>query len=240
MKPRDLAQLAAIILAGGRGTRLQRTIVDRQKVLAEVNGRPFLTYLFDQLLHAGVRRVILSTGYMSEQVERVVGSSYKDLSISYSREGAPLGTGGAVRLASPLVSSDDVLVMNGDSFCDADLREFVSVHDARHAACTVLLTAQDDIGRFGSVILDEEGRITRFVEKRNVAESGLINAGVYLIEKARLQQLPQKREVSLELEIFPKWIRDGLYGHVTHSRFIDIGTPESYAIAQSFFEANVR
>ena len=109
--------VTAAILAGGLGTRLRSVVKDRPKVLAEIRGVPFLTYLLDQLAAAGVRDVVLCTGYMGEQVRSAFGDSYGGMCLSYSQESSPLGTAGALRLALPLFKSSSVLVMNGDSFC---------------------------------------------------------------------------------------------------------------------------
>src|SRR6185295_12494614 len=108
--------LAAVVLAGGMGTRLRSVVADRPKVLASVGGRPFLTYLLDQITGAGIRRVVLSTGHLAEQFDSAIGSSYGGIEIAYAHEEAPLGTGGAIRFASGLANADQLLVMNGDSY----------------------------------------------------------------------------------------------------------------------------
>src|SRR6185295_19328594 len=124
----DHSQLAAIVLAGGMGTRLRAVVADRPKVLAPVAGRPFLTYLLDQIVEAGIRRVVLSTGYLAEQFAPVIGERYRDLEILYAREDEPLGTGGAIRFAGELADAGQLLVMNGDSYCDANLRAYSDWH----------------------------------------------------------------------------------------------------------------
>ncbi|MEK9148068.1 MAG: sugar phosphate nucleotidyltransferase, partial [Patescibacteria group bacterium] len=116
-----LSGITAAILAGGLGTRLRSVLADKPKVLAEIYGRPFLSYLLDQLNDAGVRRVVLLIGYRGDEIRNVFGDYYKNLKIRYSEESSPLGTGGAVRLALPILDSDPAFIMNGDSFCDADI-----------------------------------------------------------------------------------------------------------------------
>ena len=230
-----LADVTAVILAGGLGTRLRSVVADRPKVLAEVHGRPFLAYLLDQLAAAGIRYVVLCTGYLGEQVEAVFGHSYRDMDIVYSQESLPLGTAGALRLACPFFKSDTVLVMNGDSFCDADLAAFWNWHGEQRVPATLLLTQVPDTTRYGRVQVGANGRIVSFVEKGHTSGRGWINAGIYLFTRHLLQTIPPGRSVSIEKESFPRWIDQGLSGYQSEGRFIDIGTPESYARAEAFF-----
>jgi NDP-sugar pyrophosphorylase family protein len=231
----SLASVTAVILAGGLGTRLRSAVADRPKVLAEVLGRPFLAFLLDQLQAAGVRRVVLCTGYRGEQVEAAFGTSYGTLQLLHAQEPVPLGTGGALRRALPVFRSDPVLVMNGDSFCDAALQDLWSGHLSRGAAATLLLSQVPDTTRYGRVQIQDDGRVVRFDEKASAGGPGWINAGIYVLSSALMRQIPQDRPVSLEREIFPAWIGRGLYGYRSQSRFLDNGTPESYAAAEEFF-----
>jgi NDP-sugar pyrophosphorylase family protein len=226
---------AAVVLAGGLGTRLRSVVADRPKVMAEIHGRPFLSYLFDQLLVADIRDVIVCTGYLGTRVTSFFGDSYGSLRIAYSQELSPLGTAGALRLALPLLESEAVLVLNGDSFCGADLATFIEWHSERRARASILLAKMANTDRFGRVHVDHEGRVTGFEEKSPGRGPGLINAGVYLFEREMLRGIPAERPVSLEREIFPRWIAEGLYGCETEARFLDIGTPESFATAEEFF-----
>jgi NDP-sugar pyrophosphorylase family protein len=216
------------------GTRLRASVADRPKVLAEVCGRPFLAHLLDQLAVAGVRDVVLCTGYMGEQVEAAFGGQHGPLRLRYSRESEPLGTGGALALAAPLVGSDPALVLNGDSYCDADLVAFGVRHAELGAEGTVLLKHMPDAGRYGRVELGAGDAVEAFREKSSSAP-GWINAGLYLLSPRVLDSIPTGRAVSLERDILPDWISRGLFGHQTDGRFIDIGTPESYAEAERFF-----
>ena len=230
-----LASVTAAVLAGGLGTRLRSIVADRPKVLAEIRGRPFLAYLLDQLAAAGVRNVVLCTGYLGEQVQAVFGDSYGDLRLAYSQESAALGTAGALRLALPLLKSDVVLVMNGDSYCQADLGAFWIWHCERGAAATLLLTKVPDTTRYGQVQVENNGQVRSFVEKGKASGPGWINAGIYLLRRDLLQTIPIRRAVSIEREMFPAWVGQGLYGYPSEGQFIDIGTPESYALAEQFF-----
>ncbi|MDX2099792.1 MAG: nucleotidyltransferase family protein [Leptolyngbyaceae cyanobacterium bins.59] len=234
-----LSAVTAIILAGGLGTRLRSVVVDRPKVLAEVNGRPFLTYLLHQIAEAGMQRAVFCTGYLQEQVQEAFGSQYAGVQLSYSPELTPLGTGGALRQAMQEVTSETVLVMNGDSFCEANLKDFWEAHQQGyegHEVGTLMLTHVSNTGRYGAVQVSETGDILSFAEKSNSQEPGWINAGIYLLPRRWLLSLPEDKPISLEREVFPTWIGHGLRGYQNQGRFIDIGTPESYAAAQLFFK----
>ena len=234
--PHNLAEITAAILVGGLGTRLRPVVADRPKVLAEVNGRPVLSYLLDQVARAGVRRVVLCTGYLGEQVLAAFGPRYGPLQLGYSPEPAPLGTAGALRRALPMLQSDPVLVLNGDSMCKADLNAFYAWHCGQGASASLLLTVAPDAARYGQVQTDAEGRVLRFEEKGAVAGGpGWINAGIYLLSQACLEAIPADRPVSIEREMFPAWIGQNLYGYQSQGRFLDIGTPDAYAEAARFF-----
>lgn len=232
---RDLASVTAVILAGGLGTRVHSVVNDRPKVLAEVGGRPFLTYLLDQVASYGIGHVVLCTGYLSEQVGAAFGDTYGSISLDYSQELSPLGTAGALRLALPLFKSDSVLVMNGDSFCETDLSAFWTWHCARGADTTLLLTRMPNTRRYGRVHVDDNGRVLGFDEKSDKCRPGWINAGIYLIKQDFLRTIPTGRSVSIEKEMFPAWTGRGFYGYQGEGRFLDIGTPEAYAAAEQFF-----
>ncbi len=224
----------AMILAGGVGSRLRSVVSDRPKVLAAIHGRPFLTYLLDVLEDAGLRRVVLCTGYMAESVEAALGATYGAMRLVYSPETTLLGTGGAIRAALGMADSGSVLIMNGDSFCEADLPALADLHRQRQANATILLTEVPDTGRFGRVRIDDAGRLLEFEEKGLHAGPGWINAGIYLVERQLLESIPAGRAVSLERDVFPGWIGQGLYGYPVQGRFLDIGTPESFAAAEAF------
>jgi len=229
------ADITAIILAGGLGTRLREVVCDRPKVLATVNERPFLQYLLDQLLENGIRQAVLGTGYMGEQVESAFGNQYRTLQLSYSREPRPLGTAGALRHALPLLGTEELLVLNGDSFCDFDYQGFRAFHRKKGASMSLCLARVPDVARYGAVQVDQQGRITDFVEKGALAGAGSINAGIYLLKRAVIESVPAAGAVSLEKEVIPELIGAGLFGFRTRGRFIDIGVPEDYKAAQEFF-----
>jgi histidinol-phosphate phosphatase family protein len=233
----DLSTTTAVVLAGGLGTRLRSVVGDRPKGLAQIGGRPFLAFLLDRLDAAGVRDVVLCTGYLGAQVKETFGDRYRRLRLTYSQEQSPLGTGGALRLAAPLLASDPVLALNGDSYCDADLPALLNWHRAHRAEATLLLTHVPDTQRYGRVNVDESGRILEFVEKGRLGGPGWVNAGIYLLGQRLLQNIPATGAVSLEREVFPAWIGRRLCGCSGSGQFLDIGTPESYASAEAFFAA---
>jgi D-glycero-alpha-D-manno-heptose 1-phosphate guanylyltransferase len=230
-----LRGVTALVLAGGLGTRLRPVVADRPKALVEVAGRPFITFLLDQLAAAGIEVAILCTGYRGEQVRECLGQRYGGLRLSYSQEPAPLGTAGALRLALPDVQSDLAIVMNGDSYCEAELRAFWSWHRARPAAASLLLTPVADTRRYGRVACDEQGAVTGFVEKSAAGGPGWISAGIYLLGRDLLAEIPAGRAVSIEHEVFPAWVERGLYGCPAGGRFLDFGTPEALAELPAFF-----
>lgn len=229
---KGVSDVTAAILAGGLGTRLRPVVADRPKVLAEVRGHPFLTYLLDHLADAGIRRVVLCTGYKGDLIRAMFGDSYGELDLVYSQESEPLGTGGALRLALPFFESDPVLVMNGDSLCRVDLGAFLARHRACGAKATIVLSKVSETGQYGLVQIDHEGRITSFDEKRQAQSPGWVNAGLYLISRRLFETIPDEGAVSLEHQVVPGWVGHELYGYASNVSFLDIGTPEAYAMAQ--------
>jgi NDP-sugar pyrophosphorylase family protein len=227
-----ISSITACILAGGFGTRLRAAVPDRQKVMAEVAGRPFLTYILDRLCDAGMRSAVLCTGYLGDQVYAMLGGAYRNIRLAYSQEPQPLGTAGALRLALPLTVSDPVLVLNGDSFCDADLRAFLRWHGLKEADLSLSLVHVPDTRRYGRVEFDAESRIRAFIEKSQQGGAGWISAGIYAIRRTLVHTIPAHGPVSLERDMLPVWLADGCYGWCERGRFLDIGTPESYAHAE--------
>jgi len=227
--------MTAAILVGGQGTRLRSVVSDRPKVLAEILGKPFLAYLFDQLLSSGVYKVVLCSGYMADKIEACFGDSYDLLSIRYSKEDRPLGTGGGLRLALPCLASDTILVMNGDSYIDADLGAYMDWFSEEERQASLLLTKIDDASRYGTVIINKNKTVVAFEEKCDNSTSSWINAGVYLMKRSLVSSIPAGKFCSLERDFFPSLKGGELYGYCDEGRFIDIGTPEAYVMAESFF-----
>jgi D-glycero-alpha-D-manno-heptose 1-phosphate guanylyltransferase len=232
----DLHNLTAGILAGGAGTRLRSAVPDLPKVLAPVAGRPFLTYPLDQLAAQGFRRVVLCTGYLGDVVKESLGTSYRGMRLLYSCDGRPLGTAGALLHALPLLASETVLVLNGDSFVEADLKASLQWHHRRQARATLLLAQTDNAARYGRVEVAEDGRIGAFCEKDGAAGPAWINSGHYWFQREALADLVQNEPRSLEHDVLPRWIGHGLCGYTATGRFLDIGVPEDYTRAEQFFQ----
>ncbi|MBX2998956.1 MAG: nucleotidyltransferase family protein [Caldilineaceae bacterium] len=228
----------AIILAGGRGIRLQSIVYDRPKPMALVNERPFVEWLIRWLRRQGVRRVVLATGYMAEAYERYFGNGAAlGIEIHYSVEQEPLGTGGALRRALDSVQSDEIIVLNGDSYCQADLTQLRQRHREQKAQVTVWLTEVGECDRYGAVRAAEDGAVIEFCEKQPGLGRGAINAGIYWFQRAAVEIIPLQQNVSLERDLFPSLIGKGLYSYTGHGPFIDIGTPDSYAAAGEYLRA---
>jgi D-glycero-alpha-D-manno-heptose 1-phosphate guanylyltransferase len=236
-----MTDMTATILAGGLGTRLRPALDDRPKVLAPVSGRPFLTYLLDMLREASVRRVVLLTGFKGEQVQSALGEYYQGMSLVYSAEPSPMGTAGALRTALPHLNSSTILLLNGDSYCGMYFRSFAGFHRRRGAEVSIALTHMEDAGRYGRVETTAGGRVSAFTEKQPAGGPGWINAGVYLLERRLIEEIPAGRPVSLEREMLPAWIESKtVYGHRRARSFLDVGTPESYLAAPAFMQRVLR
>lgn len=226
--------MQALILAGGLGTRLRSLAPDRPKPMVEVHGRPFLDYQVEQLRAQGFSEFVLCVGYRARQVQDHFEDGRRwGVSISYAVETKLLGTAGAIRNAREWIAGP-FLVMNGDSFLEADYRELVARHQRWRAADpqtvgTILTVAVEDAAAYGTLDLDADGRILHFQEKASAA-SGPINGGVYVLEPEILRCIPGDRPVSIERETFPQVLREGghLYSAPAGGFFVDIGTPEGY------------
>lgn len=173
--------MEAIILAGGRGTRLRSVVPDLPKPMAPVAGRTFLSYLLDFVIDHGITRICLSTGYKAEAIEDYFGASLRGVSIVYAHEESPLGTGGAIRAALPSKPAPDVFVLNGDSFAQVDLRAMFEQHKSCGERLTIALTQVSECARYGAAAF-RNGHVERFSEK-GPSGAGYINAGIYLLRR---------------------------------------------------------
>jgi D-glycero-alpha-D-manno-heptose 1-phosphate guanylyltransferase len=224
----------AIVLAGGLGTRLRSVVPDLPKPMAPVAGRPFLSLLLDRLSDAGFTRAVLATGYRHDSIRAHFGERYRGLALRYSVEDHPLGTGGAMRLASDQVSQYPVFVLNGDTFLELDYQAMLASHRRAQARLSVAVCRVPDLSRYGALEI-EAGRIHGFLEKGR-SGPGVINAGVYLLDAEIMLSIPVGAPVSFEQQLLvPRvgelrpnaFFADGL--------FIDIGIPEDFARAQQLF-----
>ena len=236
----QIRSLRAFVLCGGLGTRLRTVVSDRPKSMALVAGMPFLELILRMLRAEGIQEVILGTGHMAEQIEGYFENGRGlDLSIRYSREDEPLGTGGALKLAEKLLS-DPVVVLNGDSYVEWRLGSLRRLFDEKDAALVMVLQAVPDVSRYGSVTIDSDGRVVEFVEKGTRTGAGLINAGVYLLRKKIVSGLSAGRAVSLEKDVFPELLSGKVYGFVSDGLFIDIGIPADLERAQTLLAPQAR
>jgi NDP-sugar pyrophosphorylase family protein len=236
-----LATLDVLVIAGGLGTRIQSALGDTPKLLAPISGRPYLAYLLDWLRDFGAKRIVLSLGHRAKAVVDFLDrhkSSYDDQAVVTVTEPRPLGTAGAIRFARPNLRTDPVLVMNGDSFADADLCAFLAHHRRAGAKATLLCAEVDDAGRYGRIELDGEGRIRGFIEKDpDFHGRSAVSAGVYLFSAALLDEIAAGSAVSLEHDVFGRAASGSLDAFAGRFAFIDIGTPESLKLAERLFRA---
>ncbi len=233
---RPLAAIDVAILAGGLGTRLRGVLGDTPKVLAPVGGKAFLDHLFAWLKGFGARRIVLCLGFRAEKVLEHVADHIPDgLEVVTVVEPEPLGTAGGLRYARDKLVSDQVLVMNGDTFVDADLGAFAAAHHRTGSPASILATTVPSMVRYGRLEIDSAGMIRRFAEK-DPADTGPgpINAGLYLFSAAWLDRLAAGTAVSLERDVFAA-APAGSFRAIPagNAAFIDIGTPESLAGASA-------
>jgi NDP-sugar pyrophosphorylase family protein len=226
--------MKAVLLVGGLGTRLRPAVPSLPKALASVGDRPFLELLVRQLGAQGIRHLVMSTGYLAEQVEEVFrdGSDF-GATIEYSKETVPLGTAGALKFAQRYVQNEpEFLVINGDTFLEIDFNEFILSHRKLGSLATMAVVPVENSSRYGTVQIGADGRILGFLEKTGQNAPGIINAGVYVFSNAALALIPQG-PVSLEHDVFPLLMEQGFYAIQQRGMFIDIGTPEDYALADA-------
>ena len=228
----DIADIDIAVLAGGLGTRLQGVLPETPKILAPVLGKAFLEHLLNWLIRQGARRVILCLGYRAGDVLAYLEAhSFAPLEIRTVVEPEPLGTGGAIARARPLLNSEPVLVINGDTLVDADLNAFLAAHRTSHAEASILCTEVEDAGRYGRLEIDAHDRILRFVEKDAATEPAWINAGYYLFGRTALEAIAALAKGSLERDIMQRMRPGTIHASRTHGRFLDIGTPETLGLA---------
>lgn len=225
-------RLEAIVLAGGLGTRLKSEIKKIPKPMALIYDKPFLFYLLNNLANSGVSRVILSVGYKFEKIVSYFGYSFFNCEIIYSIEQYPLGTGGALRKALDLAISDDVLLINGDTYANINLSKMFQFHLDNKSAVTLALKEIKNTSRYGIVEIDENNKICSFKEKKQF-DFGMISMGSYIIKKKLFNGLKFPKKFSLETDFFQKKVQElPFYGFIQNDYFIDIGIPEDYWKAQ--------
>lgn len=227
-----------LLLVGGMGTRLRPVLSGRPKPLAPVGNVPFLELLVLQLHSHGLRRLVMCTGFHADQIQREFGDGRKwDVTIDYSEETRPLGTAGAIKLAERFLSvASEFVVMNGDSFLELDLQQLIRFHREKGGWASIAVRPVPDAGRYGTVQVDGQKRVVHFSEKLGIQEPGLINGGVYVFNREVLQHIPDGSS-SLERDVLPRLLEHGVFALEQNGMFIDIGTPEDYARAQSLYRS---
>ena len=222
--------MEALVLAGGFGTRLRKVVADVPKPMAPIAGRPFLDILLRNLAMKGFSRVTLSLGFMAEKISENFGSRFAGLDLSYVVEDAPLGTGGAIRLALKECTQDHVFIFNGDTYIDLEAQ---SLEQQWQVNRNPIIVAREvpDTTRYGRLIVDS-GRVTSFAEK-GTNGPGLINAGCYVLATNALDRFPLNHPFSIEIGYFvPEVASATVEVFVSDGLFIDIGIPDDYARAQ--------
>lgn len=233
-----LEDIPAVLLVGGIGKRLQSVLPSTPKPLARVGEAPFLQLLVRQLRSQGIRRLVMCTGHLADQVESEFGDGHKwDVAIDYSKESRPLGTAGAVKFAEhDLTQASDFLVMNGDSFLELDFGELIRFHREHGGLISMAVRRVADAARYGTVQLGANNRVVGFREKMGASVSDIVNGGVYVFKSAILKHIPEG-PASLEKDVFPRLLEQGIYALEQQGMFIDIGTPEDYARAQTLCQS---
>ncbi len=220
-----------IILAGGFGTRLSTLVKDVPKPMADINGKPFLHYIFQSLQKQNLQKVILSVGHLKEVIQDFFKDQYLGIEVQYAIEQGPLGTGGGIQNAFTLVE-DDAYVINGDTYFEIPLANLKRVN----TDITIALKPMLHFNRYGTVSLNTANRVIAFHEKKECAE-GLINGGIYYFKKSLFEKISTDRKFSFEKEVLEKHLNAiTIQGMIFDNYFIDIGIPEDYQKAQLDFK----
>jgi mannose-1-phosphate guanylyltransferase len=222
--------IQAVILVGGQGTRLRPLTSTLPKPVVRLVDRPFIAFMLEWLRRHGVDDVIMSCGFLADGVRSVLGDgSQLGIRLRFVEEPDPLGTAGALKLAEPMLD-ERFLMLNGDVLSDIDLTAQIAQHEATGATGTLALVPVEDPTAYGLVVLEEDNSVRAFVEKPSSdrVESNLISAGAYVLEREILELIEPNRNVSIEREVWPRLVGNGLYGFASNGYWLDIGTPARY------------
>ena len=222
--------MQALILVGGHGTRLRPVTLTLPKPVIPLVDRPFLRYMIDWLASHGVDDIVMACGFLPDGIRSVLGDEIPGgPRLRYVEEPEPRGTAGAIKFAEDLLE-DRFFALNGDVLTDLDLTSLLELHDGADAKATLGLYPVDDPSSYGLVRRQPDGEITEFLEKPDPAEidTDEISAGMYVLEKEVLDLVPPGQDVSIEREVFPRLVGDGLYSRRLEGYWMDIGTPERY------------
>src|ERR1044072_5890128 len=222
--------MQALTRWGGEGTRLRPLTTTVPKPVVPLVDRPFIRFMIDWLSRHGVDDVVMSCGHLASGVRNVLGDGTAlGIKLRYVEEPRPLGTGGALKYAEPLLG-ERFLMLNGDVLTDLDLTAQMEQHERTGARATLALTPVDDPSAYGLVRTKKGGEVTEFVEKPSAdqIDTHNISAGAYVLERSVLELLEPGKPASIERDVFPRLVGDGLYGYVGEGYWMDIGTPDRY------------
>ncbi len=234
--------MQAVILAGGEGTRLRPLTSTVPKPVVPLVDRPFIAYMLEWLRGHGVDDVVMSCGFLASGVRNVIGDGGEyGVRLRYVEEPRPLGTGGAVKFAEDLLD-ERFLMLNGDVLTDLDLSAQIAMHEEKGARCTLALIGVEDPSAYGLVRRHDDGSVKEFLEKPSPdqVDTNLISAGAYVMERDVLSLIPPATNCSIEREVFPRLVGQGLFGYAGEGYWLDIGTPQRYLQATfDILERNV-
>ena len=237
--------MQAIVLVGGEGTRLRPLTSDVPKPALTLVDRPFLAYMIEWLAGHGVDEVVLACGFLPDVLREALGDDeHAGVRIRYVAEPEPRGTAGAIRFAADELGDDlddRFLALNGDVLTDLDLTALLRAHEAHRARATIALHSVEDSSAYGLVRTGEGGEVLEFTEKTGEAVPGEVNAGMYVLERSVLDLIPPGENVSIERDVFPRLVGEGLHALLLDGYWMDIGTPERYLQASwDILEGRVR
>lgn len=217
-----------IILAGGLGTRLRSEVADLPKCMAPVAGKPFLHWVITYLQSQGIKSLVFSLGYMHEVINQYINENYSFLHVQFSVEKEPLGTGGAIKLAMQLCKEENVLIVNGDTLFEVNIKHLFTEHINKNSTCTLALKPMQNFDRYGAVTVNKNNVITGFTEKKYM-QPGLINGGVYVMNRFHFNQIILPQKFSFEKDFLEKYLDTlTMIGIADDGYFIDIGVPEDF------------
>ena len=224
--------IKAFILAGGKGARLRPLVMNTPKPIVPLVNIPFLFFQIDHIKRARITEIILSLSYQPRKITEIFGDGMKyGVTMRYTHEDLPLGTAGALKAARNLID-DTTIVLNGDVLTDIDLLEVLNYHRAKEAEATIATTRVMNPAGYGLIESDSQGRVLRFTEKpaEDDVTGDTINAGIYILEPSVLDRIPDEGPQSLERELFPAMVQEGIkvYSYLSKGYWQDIGSPQKY------------
>lgn len=228
-----------LILCGGLGTRLRAVTGDTPKVMAEVQGEPFLDFLLRYLIKQGAQRIILCAGYKAEAIAAHYKAKFREVELHFAVEKEPLGTGGALKNGLPFIKSEYVFGLNGDCFTPVDYARLLAFHQKKAARATLVGVRVEGNKDFGTLVMNDQDEITAFKEKFVTDQVQHISAGIYCFNKDVFAAMPSGK-FSIEYDFFPKMIGNRFFGHKVDAPFIDIGTPERFEWAKANLNAMLK